>query len=350
MLTLHIVRGPLDENLNLAILNGYTSLAHATVTPENFRRWMQHSPEGPALHAILKNQDGVVAGHCCLFPFPMNVDGKRVTVAKAEYFFDKTEFRKEPAQGYEGSMKPAAVLLLERLYRSGRELGWCPYLVSAPTEVAPLHRLAGCRKIVIPLTECLLTFRPWKAAVSTPNLVTSQRMALAAVGTLQRLVWTFPPKADPQVRAVPVDARSESSETLQRISLSCDPDFLAWRYSSSEYLRLRMETSADLGVIVKRGSPDQYVRVCHTSLGSDEQSWKPLLKALIANALAENALGVRWAVYDDSVSGNAFVTLLRKMAFMCVRRERTIHALGLGPAELQPAAWHLQDSLFCFDS
>ncbi len=350
MLTLHIVRGPLDENLNPAILNGYTELSEATVTPENFLRWMQDSPEGPALHAILKNQDGAVAGHCCLFPFPMNVDGKRVTAAKAEYFFVKTDFRREPVQGYEGSMKPAAVLLLEHLYRSGRELGWCPYLVSAPTEVAPLHRLAGCRKIVIPLTECLLTFRPWKAALSTPNLVTSQRMALAAVGTLQRLVWAVPPKSDPQVRAVPADAPFEIRETPQRISVSCDPDFLMWRYSASEYLRLRMETSADLGVIVKRGSPDQYVRVCHSSAGSDERSSKPLLRALIANALEENALGVRWAVYDDGLSANTFVALLRKMAFMCVRRERTIYVYGLSPADLQPAAWHLQDSLFCFDS
>ena len=168
MLTLHIVRGPLDENLNLAVLHGYTALTRATVTAENFRRWMQRSPEGPALHAVLKNQNGDVAGHCCLFPFPLTVSGNRVTAAKAEYFFVKSEFRKQAVLGYEGSMKPAAVLLLECLYRSGKQLGWCPYVVSAPSDVAPLHRLAGCRKLTVPLTECLLTFRPWKAAIDTP--------------------------------------------------------------------------------------------------------------------------------------------------------------------------------------
>jgi hypothetical protein len=146
---------------------------------------MQHSPEGPALHALLKTEDGSIAGHCCLFPFPMNIAGKRATIAKAEYFFVKEQFRKNAVQGCEGSMKPAAVLLLEYLYRSGKGLGWCPYLVSAPAEVAPLHTLAGFRKIVIPVTECLLTFRPWQAALSTPHLVRGQRLALTAVGTLK---------------------------------------------------------------------------------------------------------------------------------------------------------------------
>lgn len=350
MLTLHIIRGPLDENLNLAILNGYTALTRATVSAENFRRWMQHSPEGPALHAVLKSQNGAIAGHCCLFPFPLNVGGRRVTAAKAEYFFVKTEFRREAVLGYEGSVKPAAVVLLECLYRSGKQLGWCPYLVSAPTDVAPLHRLAGCRKVTIPLTECLLTFRPWKAAIHTPNLVTSQRMALAGIGTLQRVAWALPPKSDPLVRPVPADAPSESCGSNQRISLSCDPDFLAWRYSPSEYLRLRIETSADLGVIVKKGGARDYVRVCHSSLGSREQFWKPLLKALVALALEEKSLGVRWAVYDGGVSDKQLVPVLRKLAFLCMRRERTIYVHGLASVDLQPGAWHLQDSLFCFDS
>jgi hypothetical protein len=350
MLTLHIVRGPLDDNLNPAILNGYTELARATVSAENFRRWMQRSPEGPALHAVLKSQNGAIAGHCCLFPFPLNVRGRRVTAAKAEYFFVKTEFRKEAVLGHEGSVKPAAVLLLEGLYRSGKELGWCPYLVSAPTGVAPLHRLAGCQKLTIPLTECLLTFRPWKAAIHTPNLGTGQRMALGGIGALQRVAWAVPPKSDPFVREVPADAPSEHCGSSQGIGLSCDPDFLAWRYSPSEYLRLRNESSTDLGVIVKRGGARDYVRVCHSSLGSHEQFRKPLLKTLVATALEERSLGVRWAVYHDGVSEKQLVPVLRKLAFLCMRRERTIYVHGLAPADLEPAVWHLQDSLFCFDS
>src|ERR1700691_4980160 len=191
MLSLHIVRGPLEESENLAILNGYTALTRATVTPPNFRRWTEQCPDGAALHALLKTENGTIAGHCCLFHLPMKIGANRVSAAKAEYFFVNPEFRQEPVEGHEGSVKPAAVLLLERLYRSGRELGWCPYLVSAPTEVAPLHRLAGCRKISIPLTECLLTFRPWTAAAHTQNLTTKQRIALAGVGIVQRVVWAL---------------------------------------------------------------------------------------------------------------------------------------------------------------
>ena len=132
--------------------------------------------------------------------------------------------------------------------------------------------------------------------------------------------------------------------------MSCDPDFLAWRYPSSEYLRLRMEEARDFGVIVKRGGVRDYLRVCHSSLGADDQFRRRLLKALITMALKEKSLGVRWAVYDDGVSEKQLVSVLRKLAFLCVRRERTIYVQGLSPAELQPAVWHLQDSLFCFDS
>jgi hypothetical protein len=311
---------------------------------------MEQCPDGPALHALLKTENGTIAGHCCLFPLPMKIGANRVSAAKAEYFFVKPEFRQEPVEGHEGSVKPAAVLLLERLYRSGRELGWCPYLVSAPTEVAPLHRLAGCRKISIPLTECLLTFRPWTAAAHTQNLTTKQRIALAGVGIVQRVVWALPRKVDPRVRPVASNAPCIDPDTVRRISLCCETDFLEWRYSDSEYLRLQLETSEELGVIAKRGSARDYLRVCHSSFGTDEREWKPLVKSLIATALKENALGVRWAVYDDGSSEDSLVPLLRKMAFLCVRRERTIYAYGLGQADLQPSAWHIQDSLFCFDS
>ncbi len=350
MLSLHIIRGPLDERINRAVLSGYTSLTTATVTPQNFRRWMELSPEGPALHAILQTRDGSVAGHCCLFPLPMNISGMRVTVAKAEYFFVKTEFRKEPVEGHDRSLKPAAVLLLEQLYRCGRELGWRPYLVSAPPEVAPLHRLAGCRKVSIPLTECLLTFRPWKAAAVTPNLSAKQRIALGAVGAMQRLLWAVPRRSEERVRAVAASAPCAVRPAPQRISLSSDADFLAWRYADPEYVHLQIEASEDLGVIAKRGSGREYLRVCQTASGADEHSWKPLLKALIGTAREEHALGVRWAVYDDGASGGNLVSLLRKMAFLCVRRERTVYVHGLGPDDLLPSAWGLQDSLFCFDS
>lgn len=355
MLSLHIVRGPLDETLNLAILNGYTGLSGATVTPENFLRWMQQSPDGPALHALLKTENGNIAGHCSLYPVPMNIAGERATIAKAEYLFVKEEFRKETVQGYEGSMKPAALLLLENLYKSARDLGWCRCLASAPVPVAPLHTLAGLRRIDLPLTECLLTLRPWRATHSNQHLPKSRRLALAAVGTLQRPFWTLRAKSTRHIHVVPAATPAPRAGALDRnISLSNDPDFLAWRYSPSEYFRLRAATSEDLGVIAKRGLARDYLRVCHSSYaanhGNPQPTLEPMLGALVAAALEEEAVGVRWAVYDNGTPQNELVSIMRKMAFLCVRRVRTIYAQGLSPAELKPAAWHLEDSLFCFDS
>jgi len=350
MLSLSISRGPLDETLYAAILQGYTELAHATVLPRNFRRWTQQSPSGPALHAILTAENGQVAGHCCLFPIPMELDGQRITIAKAEYFFVRSDFRKEAVHGHEKSIKPAAVLLLESLYRCGSQLGWNWYLVSAPEEVAPLHRMAGCRKVAVSLTECLLTFRPWTAAANTPNLGTRQRAALAMAGSLQRIFWALPRNSNGGVREVVVDASSNDKQARPGISLSSDVDFLSWRYATSEFHRLRPENSSTLGLIVKSGSSYEYLRVCQSSSDLDKQDTKRVVSALVKMALQEKSLGVRWAVYDDGTSENQLVPLLRKMGFLCIRRERTIYVRRSAAPESKSASWQLQDSLFCFDS
>jgi hypothetical protein len=247
-------------------------------------------------------------------------------------------------------VKPAALLLLEQLYRCGRELKWRPYLVSAPAEVAPLHRMAGCRKINIVLTECLLTFRPFKAAADTPNLSTKQRVALAGVGALQRMVWAMRGKKSSGVREVPPDAPLSSNEINSEFSLSSDRDFLAWRYATDEYLRLQDDSSQNLGVIAKKGSARDYVRVCQSSLQPNDGKWQSVIRSLIAAAIEEDALGVRWAVYGHGALEKRLVTLLRKMAFLCVRRERTIYAHSLDATHLNPEGWHVEDSLFCFDS
>lgn len=350
MLSLQIVRGPLDRDVYSAILSGYSSLTSARVTPENFRRWVEQNPAGPALHAILRTPEGLVAGHCCLFPFPMNIGGSRTTIAKAEYYFVKENYRKERVQGHENSVKPAALLLLEQLYRCGRELDWRLYLVSAPADIAVLHRMAGCEKINIPVTECLLTFRPIKAARHTPNLDRKQRVTLAGVGALQRTAWAMSRKKSSGVREVPIDAPRIIRETNSGVSLSCDADFLAWRYAADEYLRFQAEASVDFGLIAKKGTDREYVRVCQSSVGLIEAAWRSLVRALIETAIEEHALGVRWAVYGDAAPEKQLIALLRKMAFLCVSRERTIYAHGSDASFRQRAFWHLEDSLFCFDS
>lgn len=350
MLSLSILKGPLDQTLNAAILQGFTELAHSKVSSENFRRWMQESPAGPALHAILTAEDGRLAGHCCLFPIPMMLQGTRITIAKAEYFFLRSEFRKEAVCGFEKSIKPASVLLLEALYRSGSQFGWDWYLVSAPAEVAPLHRMAGCRKVSISLTECLLTFRPWKAAVNTPNIGSSQRAALAVAGSVQRALWALPRKSGRDVREISVDAPSSNNHhSATGISLTADPDFTRWRYGTSEFRRLQFRDSSESWLIAKKGSSVEYLRVCQSPPDIGEQDAKCLVKSLAEIALREKALGVRWALYADGPSHHQLVPVLRNMGFLCMRRERTIYVRRSAESAESPA-WHLQDSLFCFDS
>jgi hypothetical protein len=55
-------------------------------------------------------------------------------------------------------------------------------------------------------------------------------------------------------------------------------------------------------------------------------------------------------VYGHGALEKRLVNLLRKMAFLCVRRERTVYAHSLDATHLHPDSWHMEDSLFCFDS
>ena len=164
------------------------------------------------------------------------------------------------------------------------------------------------------------------------------------------MVWAMRRKRSSGVREVAPDTPIPHCEINSEFSLSSDRDFLAWRYSADEYLRLQVEASQELGVIAKKGSAHDYVRVCQSTLNPNDGKWQSVIRSLIAAAIKENALGVRWAVYGHGALEKRLVHLLRKMAFLCVRRERTIYAHSLEATHLHPEAWHMEDSLFCFDS
>src|SRR5687767_6351907 len=125
MLNLRILRGPLSAEQYDRIRSEYDRLVEVRTPPANFQRWLTESPAGPALHAILESPSGQIVGHCCLIPFPLLIDGSRVTAAKAEYFFLHENYRQQTVAGFESLRLPAAVVLLRELYRFGsRQEQW----------------------------------------------------------------------------------------------------------------------------------------------------------------------------------------------------------------------------------
>src|SRR5262249_2289076 len=116
MLRLRIVRGPLTDDQDSTILREYNRLTSSQIGLANYRRWERGSPDGPVFHGLLETEEGEIAGHMCLIPLRLRGQGREWIAAKAEYFFLREPFRKERVSGLESSFKPAAVLLLEKLY------------------------------------------------------------------------------------------------------------------------------------------------------------------------------------------------------------------------------------------
>src|SRR5947209_2609507 len=128
MLNLEVVRGPLPSDQDYrAIFTEYTRLTGARVAERYMHRWCKDGPAGPAVHALLRTDEGKIAGHTCIFPFPIEVNGEKQIAGKAEYLFVHENVRREPIQGMEACRLHPSVLMLRQLYRHATEqLRWDP--------------------------------------------------------------------------------------------------------------------------------------------------------------------------------------------------------------------------------
>ena len=133
-----------------------------------------------------------------------------------------------------------------------------------------------------------------------------------------------------------------------RLAFFEDVDSLRWRYLDGQYARLQIEQSPGDYVIVKRGSPTKYVRVCQWHIGQRKQV-PSFISALIGLAQRDGALGVRWAVYDGEPMSDALVTSLKWAGFLAARRTRIVMVHKLGEKYLDRSLWKMNDSLFSFD-
>jgi hypothetical protein len=76
---------------------------------------------------------------------------------------------------------------------------------------------------------------------------------------------------------------------------------------------------------------------------------KGFVRALVRAALQEQALGVRWALYEGNPISAEILPALNKFGFLCVPRVRTMMVHEQHPSFMSPAMWNMNDSLFSFD-
>jgi hypothetical protein len=350
MLKLRIVRSPLKREENEAILRDYNRLTSSRIPIAEFVRWVNESPAGPAWHAILETEESRIVGHTSLIPLKTAYGGPSFVPAKSEYSFVHEDFRSTPIEGFENVKRAKFLILVDRLFQHGLAQGWGPYFVSTATANYPLSRRVGCRPVELPLWECLFVLRPVNAARHTANLSPRQRAVLYAAGMSQ---WAMSSLAtlllstNGRIRRVPIGSELPSPSSRQ-IALFEDSPSMQWRYPEEQYTRFALDSTPEKYVIAKRGSDERYLRVCQWELGEADIG-TPLILHLLKQAQEDNAMGIRWAIYDgDTVSGK-LVSTLRKLGFLCARRVRTMMVHSKSPEFLAPEVWKANDSLFSFD-
>jgi hypothetical protein len=349
MLNLRIVRGPLLQKENEAILAEYNRLTGAVIPISEFVHWVQNGPMGPAWHAILETDEKRIVGHTSLIPLRTPHGPPDLIPAKSEYSFTHEDFRSMPIRGYETVKRAKFLILVDQLFQHGKGLGWDPIFVSTREANHPLSRRVGCKHAEFPLWECILMHKPIGAALNTPNIRSRQRVGLFVVGISQRVIWPILSLKLPANGTQPVAVDAEIKEQNKaKLSFFEDTESLKWRYLEGQYVRFGFESSPDDYVIAKRGSETKYVRVVQWQLSS-AKCIDAALSALTRAARQDRAIGVRWAVYDDDSMAPELVSRMRRMGFLCARRSRSLMINTNQPAFYQPSAWRVNDSLVSFD-
>lgn len=349
MLNMRITRGPLADAEYAAILSEYNRLTLAAIPMNEFLRWVQDSPEGPAWHAILETNDQRIAGHTSVLPVRAEFQGKHLMSGMSEYSFVHEDFRKMKIRGMEDVSRPPFIILLDALFKHCIQQGCEPVFASTNEKNQIFTRKVGLRPAEFPLRECLLVLRPVGAAKHTPNLEPKQRVALLAVGVAQkvfRAVLSPFARKKPAIHSVPIGSEALHRD-LARLSFYEEKESLRWRFIPEQYILYMSGTPPDY-LIAKRGRENRYLRVCQYRLRSAD-SVVPFICELLEQARKDKAIGIRWAVYDEGGSTDAIVAKLCRLGFLCARRTRIVMVHKDFPAYLQPSAWKMSDTHFCFD-
>ena len=350
MLNMRIVSAPLADEEYRTILSEYNRLTLAGIPMNEFRRWVQESPEGPAWHALLQTDEGRVVGHTSVLPLRARYHEKRLVAAMSEYSFLHEDFRKLKIRGYENVSRPPFLILLDQLFQHCQKEGWGPIFASTNEKNQVFTRKVGLRPAEFPLTECLLILKPSGAARHTPNISRKQRAALYFAGLAQKSLWSivrhFPAKNN-GVHAVPIGGEVVWPEA-ERLSFYEEEESFRWRYLADQYVHYAISQPPHGYVVAKRGREERFLRICQYHLSS-AASVNSVVRTLIEQARKDKAMGVRWAVYDDGAVSQEIVGRLRRLGFLCARRIRIVMVHKNFPDYMEPAVWRMSDAHFCFD-
>jgi hypothetical protein len=348
-LALRVLRGPLSAAERSAVLAAYTRVTGVRVTVQNFARWAEESPDGPALHALLETRDGRLAGHCCLVPFRMAMSRGDVKVGVPRYFFVSADYELERVRGYEVSNQSIETTLLAQLYGHAAREGCGPIFVHPAHDERLFHRAAGCRTVAFPVRECIFVLDPAQAWRYSRSLALNEKMGFLVATAMQqgfaRCLLPFAGR-NGQVRNARIGepVRSSSSRSENGVVASEEERFLKWRYPHGMYSRLVVGDASECYVIARKGSAHQALRICQWH-GASDRYLPSLVRGLIREAARTGSAGVHWSVYGNGAEQERIVGHLGRQHFYPI--SRNVRALVYSSKEefFAPENWSLSDSL-----
>ncbi|HXW57122.1 MAG TPA: hypothetical protein VEJ67_15345 [Candidatus Cybelea sp.] len=348
-LSLRVLKGPLLAAERSAVLAEYTRVTGVRVTVQNFARWAEESPDGPALHAFLETRRGRLAGHCCLVPLRMPMSTGDVKVGVPRYFFVSADHELGRVEGREVSHQSIETTLLAQLYGHAAREGWSPIFVHPAPEERLFHRAAGCRTIALPVRECIFVLNPAQAWRYSRSLALNQKMGFVVATAMQqgfaRCMLPFAAR-NGRVRNARIGepARSLSSRSESGFVSSEEERFLKWRYPHGMYSRLVVGDASECYVIARKGSAHQALRICQWH-GASDRYLPSLVKGLIREAARTGSAGVHWSVYGNGAEQERIVGHLGRQHFYPI--SRNVRALVYSSKEefFSPENWNLSDSL-----
>jgi hypothetical protein len=157
---LELLAGPLEESRVLAVSALYGVFNPKYRDPAFCRRLFNENPHGAGVHAFVLDDNGEAAGHYGIVPLAIRVRGERRLSGKGEAYVVRADQREAAVQVGDDPPLSIGMAMPLHLYPFAVEHGLDPVHMLAPADVAPLHRMSGCRSLAVRPRRVGIVLRP----------------------------------------------------------------------------------------------------------------------------------------------------------------------------------------------
>jgi hypothetical protein len=338
-------RGPLPEPWRSEVIEGWSRYDPRLADRTEWRSEFEDGPEGAALHVLVVDGEGRVAGHHSAIPLAFREGERSRIVGKGEAIYVDRSRAERGARVLVGGRPVRLVEALGTvLFAEYPEHGMEAYIgYGKPQSEARLVE-AGCRVLVLPYERFFFLHDADAALGASPGRLgrgVGRRAARLAVGARATARGG---REGLEVREV--DELTEEHERLFRGSLpvegvALDPSLeqLEWRFPSALYRRFSLGSPVWGYAVLTRVEPTRRVRVVDWLVPPARAGAAPEVTRVLAGASAEDgAAALEWSVPVNSPAGAALARGLRRAPLVRDPRRRSFRMLVHGSEPFDDAA------------